>query len=267
MPFVIKIRVLFIVLIYVVLLSTSIYLIVYVSPLFTLLSILIILVGLYVLFVFYPKFDPTGSTYYKLTKGDRRIVLTFDDGPDPIITPQILDILKFYDVKAAFFCLGFKAEKYPEIINRIREEGHILANHGYSHTKLHNKSAEFVKVEIERSEQALKPLSLVNGKKLFRAPHGFKNFALLELLKKNNYVLVGWSRGIWDSDNSDASVLLERALDYLNDGVIYLLHDGRDVEGRGVNTVLFLRLFIPEIIKRGFHITNINEVFTKHRGP
>lgn len=215
------------------------------------------LLSLYVVFIYYPKFDPTGFTLIGLKKGKKEIAFTFDDGPDPIITPLILDILKENSIKATFFCLGFKAQKYPEIVKRIRDEGHILGNHGFSHTKLHNKSKDFIKMEIDRAEDILNPLTEVNGVKLFRSPHGFKNFTLINVLKKKNYLLVGWSRGIWDSDGSDANVLLKRAMNYLTDGVIFLFHDGRYIEGTGKNTVDFLKAFIPLVKEAGYKITDI----------
>ncbi|MGC8928733.1 MAG: polysaccharide deacetylase family protein [Myxococcota bacterium] len=234
----------------------TIFLSIRVSPILLLSSGLILFIALYIVFIFYPKFDPTGFTIIRLKKGKKEIAFTFDDGPDPVITPIILDILKGHSVRATFFCLGFKAEKYPEIIERIRREGHNIGNHGYSHTKLHNKDIEFIKREIDRTEEILKPLSQINGKKLFRSPHGFKNFSLIRLLRERNYILAGWTRGIWDSDGSPPDILLKRAINYLDDGVIFLFHDGRDIEGDGKNTTEFLKMFIPVVRERGYNISD-----------
>ncbi|MCX7957683.1 MAG: polysaccharide deacetylase family protein [Deltaproteobacteria bacterium] len=256
MPFGVRIKVVFIILFYFLLLSVSAVFVLFVCPFCFLITLFLIVSGLYALFVFYPKFDPTGFSLIRLKGGSKKIALTFDDGPDPVVTPMILDILKSYSLKATFFCLGFKAKQYPEIIERIRNEGHTLANHGYSHAKLHNKNTDFIKSEIERAEKVLEPLTLLSGKKLFRAPHGFKNFTLIKVLRQNNYILAGWSRGIWDSDGSDADILMKRALNYLEDGVIYLFHDGRDDIGKGINTVEFLKRFIENVTERGYVITN-----------
>lgn len=256
MPSRVKVKVILIVLCYLVLLGISFYLTIFYNRLYIFLFVLLILLGIYLIFVFYPKFDPTGVTIYKLKKGKKRVVFTFDDGPDPEITPLVLDILKKENIKAIFFCVGSRAERYPELINRIREEGHLLGNHGYSHIKLHNKRIGFISSEIERSENILSPLSEVDGKKLFRSPHGFKNFCLIEFLKSKNYILVGWTRGIWDSDGSNAETLFMRAMKYLDDGVIFLFHDGRDRVGGGINTVEFLKKFIPVLKERGYEISN-----------
>ncbi len=256
MPLTVRLKVIFIVFLYLSLFVLSVLLSVYLNPVLIAIPVILLVLGIYLVFIFYPKFDPTGFTLYRLKKGKNNIAFTFDDGPDPFVTPVVLDILKEYSVKATFFCLGFKAEKYPDIIRRIREEGHILANHGYSHTKLHNKSYGFILSEIERSEKVLEPLSLLNGKRLFRSPHGFKNFTLMKILKRNNYILAGWTRGIWDSDGSEPEILLRRALHYLEDGVIFLFHDGRDIEGRGMNIAEFLRKFIPLVREKGYNITD-----------
>lgn len=256
MPLGVKIKIFFILLLYVSLIICTLILSSIHNPLLIIIPIIMILIGLYILFIFYPKFDPTGFTLCRLKSRGKEIAITFDDGPDPIITPLILDILKENSIKAIFFCLGSKAERFPEIVERIRAEGHILGNHGYSHKKLNTKSYSFIKDEIKRSEKSLMPLTVVNGKKLFRAPHGFKNFFLIKALKEENYRLIGWTRGIWDTDGSSSDVLIKRAMDYLEEGVIFLLHDGRDIEGSGINTVEFLRQFIPLVRSRGYNFTN-----------
>lgn len=255
MPFLVRTKVALMVLLYMVLLGVSLYLTICYSILYAFLFVLLLLLGVYLVFVFYPKFDPTGFTVYKLRKGDKRVAFTFDDGPDPVVTPLILDILKREKIRAAFFCIGNRAERYPELVKRIRDEGHLLGNHGYSHTKLHNQSITFVKSEVERSENILSPLSEIDGKRLFRTPHGFKSLRLIKLLRSKNYILVGWTRGIWDSDGSDATTLLRRAERYLDDGVIFLFHDGRDRIGGGVNTADFLKRFIPLLKGRGYEIS------------
>lgn len=256
MPAKVKIRVGLIISVCLIVLAVLLYLSITYNILFLIIFLFLLLLGIYLIFVFYPKFDPTGFTIYKLKKGDKRVAFTFDDGPDPFVTPQILDILKNENINAIFFCVGSRAERYPELVKRIREEGHLLGNHGYSHIKLHNKGFDFVKNEIERSEEILSPLSDINGKRLFRTPHGFKNFRLIEFLRSKNYILIGWTRGIWDSDGSSVEILLSRAEKYLEDGVIFLFHDGRDVVGTGTNTVEFLKKFIPVVKSRGFQITN-----------
>jgi peptidoglycan/xylan/chitin deacetylase (PgdA/CDA1 family) len=265
MPLKVRLKISLIILIFIAIIATTFILSIMIHPAFILISVVLLITGLYLLYVYYPKFDPSGYTIYKLRGKGRCIALTFDDGPDPVTTPEILDILKTYSINAAFFCVGERAERYPEIIKRIREDGHILGNHGYSHTKLHNRSLKFIRDEIEKSERVLNPLTEINGYKLFRTPHGFKSLRLARDLKKRNYILVGWTRGIWDTDGSDANTLLKRAEAYLRDGVIYLLHDGRDIVGSSTNTVEFLRKFIPILHNRGYRIITITDTIEKKR--
>ena len=99
--------------------------------------IVVIVVGIIIFFV-WASADVGSNVYLKtLCKADREdkvVSLTFDDGPDKIITPLVLDILKEYDIKATFFLIGKKAEKHPYLVKQIVEEGHIIANHTYSHS-------------------------------------------------------------------------------------------------------------------------------------
>jgi len=264
MPLEVRIKVVIIVILFLALLLCIGILSILIHPSLLIVFAALLITGIYLIYVYYPKFDPFGYTIYKLREQEKSIALTFDDGPDPITTPEILDILKTHSIRATFFCVGERAEKYKEIVNRIRDEGHIIGNHGYSHIKLHNKSPSLISAEIEKSERILSPLTEIDGHKFFRSPHGFKSIRLVRELKKRNYILVGWTRGIWDTDGSDAETLLRRAAGYLQDGVVYLLHDGRDIVGSGTNTVEFLRKFITLIHNKGYKITTFPEIRPKN---
>jgi peptidoglycan/xylan/chitin deacetylase (PgdA/CDA1 family) len=104
--------------------------------------------------------------------GDRKVVaLTFDDGPNPDATPSILDTLAEKGVRATFFVLGSHAERWPELVRRMAQEGHQLGNHGYFHRKLQFKSPFYVSRDIRLGIRAIKRAG-APAPRYFRAPHG-----------------------------------------------------------------------------------------------
>jgi len=128
---------------------------------------------------------------------DKTIALTFDDGPDPVNTDLILDVLKEKDVKATFFLIGKKMKQYPLVTERIFEEGHCLANHTYTHTDLKGKSFRNIYLSILQTEQII---DSVCGKtmKIFRPPWGHITSEENVNLKKFGFKIV-----LWDVNSKD----------------------------------------------------------------
>lgn len=163
-------------------------------------------------YVYKPGVD-TGFSKY-LTKslyGTKKIVLTFDDGPHPINTPEILDILDRYDIKATFFVLGSLAQKYPQIIERMNREGHIVANHSYDHANSNDVSkAEFEKSVVD-SIQNITSSGWEGHEQYFRFPYGAygtkrQDYHHYESLKSIGQKLYGencLNFVFWDIDTSD----------------------------------------------------------------
>ena len=143
----------------------------------------------------YPKWNFFGQAILNVKdKGPHKVALTFDDGPSPW-TEDILDELKRRGVKASFFVLGKNVERYPEIAQRIKNEGHHLGVHAYSHQKLHWKGPEFIREELDKSETAFQRFGIAHDP-LIRFPHGFKNiFCVLEA-KRRGLQVCGWGRGV-----------------------------------------------------------------------
>ena len=130
---------------------------------------------------------------------DGVVYLTFDDGPVSGITPQILDILKEYDVKATFFMLGSYAKKEPELTKRVYDEGHTVATHSHTHQKsMFNSLAQF-KSEIEQSVATLEEIT-GNQVKYFRIPYGTKiGQAYKDYLAEKGLTIVKWNCESYDS--------------------------------------------------------------------
>ena len=124
-----------------------------------------------ILRLFYP------SLIWEMPKGEKKIYLTFDDGPHPRITPQVLEILKKFNAKATFFCVGNNVKKYKDTFEMIKREGHSVGNHTFNHEKgLITKTKDYVDSVIEADALIQSPL--------FRPPHGRIKFSQIKTLKK-----------------------------------------------------------------------------------
>lgn len=117
--------------------------------------------------------SPSLATPGETMPSEGKISLTFDDGPNPDVTPQILDTLKAYDVRATFFVVGRYVEQHPEIVRLVVEEGHNLGNHGYSHTSMSDLGAAQINRELQRTQEAVdKALGYHYPMFVMRPPYG-----------------------------------------------------------------------------------------------
>ena len=112
---------------------------------------------------------PFGENIVHLNTHQRIVALTYDDGPSPPYTDQLLDVLAKHDVKATFFMIGNRVERHPETVHRVIAEGHQVGNHSYSHPVLGLLPPSAVRREIERTDALLRDIG-VKGEIVFRAP-------------------------------------------------------------------------------------------------
>ena len=182
------------------------------------------------------------------------VSITFDDGPNPRATPQILDVLRREGVHATFFVLGRHADRWPELVRRMADEGHQLGNHGYWHRKLHRRTPGYVRDDLTRGTESLFNASGGVRAKHFRAPHGFRNPWVTPIAHSLGQRTIGWSLGVWDSARPGVDEITRRALDGVRAGSILLLHDGDgyDAEGDRQQTADALPLIIEGLRARGF---------------
>lgn len=168
------------------------------------------------------------------------VTLTFDDGPDPSYTPKILDILAKNNLKATFFLVGEKAEKYPDLVLRINREGHKIGSHCYKHK---HAWTMFPKTTWEMWEKSMSVLKSILGKEpeLIRPPWGGFNLALFIWFKKRNKKAVVWNAEGHDWQRKrNPHQIIERILNRTNEGTIVLLHDSGGDVGAPQNTILAL---------------------------
>ncbi len=169
----------------------------------------------------------------------KKIALTFDDGPDPAVTPRVLDRLDEAGARATFFCIGRRVEAHPEIAAEIVRRGHRVENHTHTHPNLFAcYPAPALRGEIERAQRAIEHAT-GRRPRLFRAPAGLRNPLLDWVLHRAGLRLVAWTRRGFDSLDQDPAAIARRLLDGLAPGDILLLHDGSRMPGRhGGNPVV-----------------------------
>jgi peptidoglycan/xylan/chitin deacetylase (PgdA/CDA1 family) len=152
------------------------------------------------------------------------IALTFDDGPTPY-TAEVLDLLKKYNAKATFFCIGKQVEAYPELAKRIIQEGHLIGNHTFNHsTKTGFFSVRQLKRELEMTNDCLAD-KIGQRPKLFRPPFGVTNPSVASVVKYMAMDTVGWSIRSLDTVMGDPARVYKRVTSRLRPGDIVLMHD------------------------------------------
>ena len=154
------------------------------------------------------------------------IALTIDDGPDPLVTPQVLDLLDRYGTRATFFCIGEKAAQHPELCRDIVRRGHAIENHSQHHR--HHFSVMGLGGIMRELQAAQRTLADITGRQpqFFRAPAGLRNPFLEPALAQLGLQLATWSVRGFDTRVSDARRVTARLLGALQPGAIMLLHDG-----------------------------------------
>jgi peptidoglycan/xylan/chitin deacetylase (PgdA/CDA1 family) len=199
-----------------------------------------------------------GNVLSELPPDGKRVSLTFDDGPNPDATPRILDALAEHQVKATFFILGTHAERWPELVRRVVDEGHQVANHGYFHKKLHLKSPAYVKRDITLGKRAIERAG-APAPQFFRAPHGFRSPWVTAIARSLGQRTIGWSLGVWDSDRPGVKAIVKRTLEGTRPGSIVLLHDGDGYNANGdrLQTAAAIPGIITGLRDRGFDFVTL----------
>jgi peptidoglycan-N-acetylglucosamine deacetylase len=211
---------------------------------------------------------PGSSIFYPtITHGSRdseRIALSFDDGPDPRMTPLVLDALAQANVRATFFVIGKWLAAHPQLARRMVAEGHVLGNHSWNHSRLQN--FYFTKrhmQEIESCEQAIKALTGSASPVLYRPPVGLKSGDLGRAAYRHNLTLVAWSLHARDTFRPDPERVARRVLKKIRGGDIVLLHDGHDLPGRRrTHCAQAVRLILQGLRAKGLECVTIPELLS-----
>jgi peptidoglycan/xylan/chitin deacetylase (PgdA/CDA1 family) len=205
---------------------------------------------------------PAG-VFHRGSDGEPVVALTFDDGPHPLYTAQILDLLKEKEVRATFFVVGTHVRRCPDLARRIAAEGHEIGNHTYSHANLLRRDREKIYLEIARNNEIIKEITGVQPV-FFRPPRGLYNRAVLEACFELDLQLILWSVSAEDWIEPSAGDIARRVIKHARPGAIILFHDSGDFlrsEG-GVrsNTVQALGTIIDRLSAQGYRFVTVSKM-------
>jgi len=187
----------------------------------------------------------------------KRAALTFDDGPDRKYTPMVLDILSQYGVTATFFVVGTQAERYPEVLARIRDEGHEIGSHGYAHADMGKMTAADIAEDLRLADEALREAAGIVPA-LFRPPYGSVSDELKAALSDSGKKLVRWNVDPRDWDGTPAAEIASHVLEHAKDGAIILLHSfgGKNADLSG--TIEALPEIIEGLLAQGYELSTVS---------
>lgn len=202
-----------------------------------------------------PEFVGKTTKSVPLKPDQKYIALTFDDGPWPEVTNNILYTLKAHGVRATFFVVGLHIQKYPNQLKQIVSEGHVLANHTWSH-RYHKYSPAQAAHELKLTADIIHKHTGVKTA-LFRPPGGKLNNGLVQYANANQYGSIMWSRDSGDTTRISASNIVANILAGAKPGAIILMHDGG---GERIKTASMLPRAIKELKKRGYQFVTVPEL-------
>jgi peptidoglycan-N-acetylglucosamine deacetylase len=193
-----------------------------------------------------------GRLVWRMSNKERKIFLTFDDGPDPDITPHVLNLLKKFGAKATFFCKGANGEKYPVLIKQIIEQGHSVGNHTYSHKDGWKTGFEEYIKDIEHASHFI-------PSELFRPPYGHLPFRSLKKIARDYHIIM-WSMMSYDFDeNISGEKIVEVFLSQKTvAGSIWVFHD---TTRAGKKCLKVLPVILKHFTDLGYKFENLDSVF------
>lgn len=207
----------------------------------------------------YCKFDENyqNQNIRKIDPNKPVVVFTFDDGPSPITTPQMLDVLKKNKVHATFFQLGNKMENNPDITRRAVNEGNTVGSHSYQHINLARANPETIAEQLSKSENIYRNI-IGSDYKYFRVPYGSYNKTVKEII---NHPIIIWNEDPRDWESRDTNKIVEMVLSHLHDGSVYVMHDIYQ------STVDAIDILLPELYSRGYQVLSLDEVYNTYGKP
>ncbi|MGD1217412.1 MULTISPECIES: glycosyltransferase [Streptomyces] len=209
-----------------------------------------------------PVIDTRSGRETSMSVPDHRLVLTFDDGPDPEWTPKVLDVLKAHHAHAVFFVTGTMASRYPELVHRMVEEGHEVGLHTFNHPDLSYQSKKRIDWELSQNQLALEGAAGIRTS-LFRPPYSSfadamddKSWPVTQYIGTRGYITVVNNTDSEDWQKPGVDEIIRRATPKGGKGAIVLMHDSG---GDRHQTVQALDRFLPQLQKQGYEFKNLTE--------
>lgn len=207
---------------------------------------------------FFPSFAEKPFKEAAIDASEKKIALTFDDGPNPRYTDAVLDILSEYGIKATFFVIGKNAELYPDPLLRAIREGHEIGNHTYSHPHMRKLSREETEKEILSCQELLYDTFGVLPS-LFRPPEGFLGQFEEEITSSIGLKTVLWSIDTRDWEAKPANKIVSSIKESIKSGKVLLFHDY--ISGKNT-TIPALREIIPYLLLNGYEFCTVSELMS-----
>jgi peptidoglycan-N-acetylglucosamine deacetylase len=198
---------------------------------------------------------------YMGNSSQKRIALTFDDGPEDIYTPQILEILRQKGVKATFFVVGQQAKAYPELLKQIHREGHAIGNHSWNHGKLGNFTESQLINDVEATSAEIEKI-IGYKPNLFRPPYGFLKEEQAAKLYDLGYRTILWTIDTNDWSGASSEEILSRVHRNVLQGGIILQHNFR-IPGQLDGSIKALPQIIDQLRAQGYEFVTVNELLGK----
>ncbi|MEW9052702.1 MAG: polysaccharide deacetylase family protein [Neobacillus sp.] len=193
----------------------------------------------------------------EVSTSKKAVAITFDDGPNPIYTPQVLEIFSEVNGKATFFMIGEEISQKPELVKKAAEQGHEIGNHTYTHPQLSRLSREECLDEIERTERLVEELI---GQKpvVFRPPYLDYNQDTLSIIEQKGYRMIGAvNLDARDWEQPGVEHILNESRSCIKNGSILLFHDGY---GDRTHTIEAVRTLVSELTLQGYQLVTVTEL-------
>lgn len=201
-----------------------------------------------------PSLVRAPGTYYMIHTQEKVVALTFDDGPDPMDTPSVLDILKEKHARATFFVLGEAARTNPQLLKRMISEGHEIGNHSFSHDYRQKHLVD----ELNQTDEAVFAATGTHTT-FYRPPGGILSKGQLETIKSNGHIVTLWSVDSKDWLNPGEKRIISNVVRNVFPGSIVLMHDGGY---HRVQTVKALAQVIDALQVQGYRFVTLSELRT-----
>lgn len=213
----------------------------------------------------YQSMAPTGQWYGRtftgLSRGARKLALTYDDGPNDPYTQQLLDVLARHNVRATFFLIGRYVQQRPEVARTVVEAGHVVGNHTFTHPLLTFKSTAEVRRELTACRSALQD-AIGGHSNLFRPPFGGRRPAVLRIVRELGLAPVMWNVTGYDWNAPPAAAIEQKVTKQIRGGDVILLHDGghKQLGADRSQTVQATDRLIARYKAEGFEFVTIPEM-------
>ncbi len=198
--------------------------------------------------------DPERQIFCCFPNDEKKIALTFDDGPHPKHTEEILEVLDKYGVKATFFAIGENITYYPDAFQKIKEAGHEIGNHTFSHPHIRQKDRTALEQEIRQAEELLFP---EGETKLFRPPEGVCSDTVCRVASEMGYTIILWTVDTRDWSHPTPDAIVEKVQKNVKSGDIILFHD---YIAAASPTPEALDKLIPALLAKGYRFVTVSEL-------